>query len=127
MPNGMPPGARPGLTGARPGLTPDPIADQAIQALDHLTPKTPNPTEALRRVDLALDLIHKLVMLTISQVQQWSPKAVKDLHQIGRMAQTVKSELRKEVSPGPPPELLSLGMGAMGPTGGPPGGPGGMM
>lgn len=115
----MPPpfGLDPSQLGAGPlGAGADPVSSAALQALDEIRPKSPNPTAAIQRIDQALDLVHKLIMAIIPQVQQWSPKAVKDLHQMGRMAQTVKSELRKEVTPGPPPELF-VGAGAAGPPG----------
>src|SRR5438132_7802549 len=93
-----------------------PMADLAMSTLDQLSPKTPNPTAALKKVEEAFDLAYKLVMTAIAQVQQWNPKVAKDGHQVARTLLNIKSELHKEATPGVPPDLM-LGMGMAGAPG----------
>jgi hypothetical protein len=112
-PGGMPPMGGPGME--TPGA-PNPMAQDALSALDQLAPKQANPTAAMQQVEKAIDLAYRLVMTAISQVGQWNPKVAKDGHQVSRTLLNMKSELRKEATPGPTPDLM-LGMGMAGAPG----------
>lgn len=122
---GGPPGmGGPGMGGPgmmTPGLEGDPAMGMGLSALDSLSPKSPNPTEALNKVDQALQLAHQLVLTALPQIQAWNPKVAKDLHAIGKQILSAKMDLKKEQGPmGPPPTLGMEGAGgAMGmPMGG---------
>ncbi len=98
------------------------MADIALGALDQLTPKAPNPTQALQKAEEALDLAHKLIMTVLPQVSQWNPKVSRDLHGIGQRLVAVRMDIRKESAPSFPPEMgMAGGMGES-PMGLPPGG-----
>ncbi len=92
----------------------DPMLDAAVSALGQLTPRSPNPTQALKQVEEALSLAHKLIMTALPQVNQWNPKVSRDLHGIGQRLVSVKMDLRKETSPDTPPMMGIPGMGALG-------------
>jgi hypothetical protein len=117
--------------GATPGMQGNPLADQAISALGAVNPRSPNTTQALQKIEEALDLAHKLVMAILPQLSVTNPKIAKDAHNAARMLLSVRSDMRKETAPEPPPDLM-LGMGSAGapapPMGAPPagGGPSGM-
>src|SRR6266850_2564219 len=117
-PGGMPPmgGGMPGMGG------PDPAASMSISAMDGLLPKSPNPTEALSKVDKALQIAHDLVMACLSNVGQWNPKLQKELHSIGKSLLAAKMDLKKEEERFAPPP--SMGMGTGGPMGLPSSAPG---
>jgi len=118
MMGGAPPpggGMGPGL----PGGQPDPSMDLALSAMSGLSPKSPNPTQALQQVDKALDMAHQLITQSLTQVGQWNPKLSKDLHTIARQLMATKMEMKKESPLGAPPDLM-MGMGAGGPGGGGP-------
>jgi len=106
----------------------DPMGDDALAALSQINPKPANPTQAVQKVEEALDLCHKLVMSCFPQVSQWNPKAAKDLHTIGRQILATKMELKKETPPQPAPSM-GMGQGMMGlePGGMPYGGSGGSL
>lgn len=106
-PGGAPPGMDPMMGGG------NPMAGPALSALDQLSPKSPNPTASMQKIEEALDLAYKLVSTVISQAQMTNPKVAKDGHQIARSLLNMKSELRKDSSPGIPPDLM-LGMGMAG-------------
>lgn len=118
MGGGMPPGMPPGGPNL-PGIGTDPQSQGALAALDQMSPKSPNPTQALQKVEEALKLAHQLIMSVFSQVSQWNPKVAKDLHTIGRQLVSTQMDMKKEQQANaPPPDL-----GAMGAMGMPPGGP----
>lgn len=101
--------------------------DLALAALGQLTPKNANPTVAMRRLEQAYDLAHKLIMATLPQLTQWNPKSAKDAHAAARMLLNIRGDLAAETEIGPPPDLMSgFGMagmpGSLGPAPGP--GPG---
>lgn len=108
---GMPPTTGP--TGVGEGGMPD----AAMGALDALSPKSPNPTAAMQKIEQAFDLAHKLVMTALPQLSQWNPKAAQQAHAAAKTLLSIKSTVRQEAAPQPPPDLM-LGMGAAG-TGSP--------
>ena len=130
MPNGLggllPTGAPPpgGGGGPGPGGGGGDIADIALSALGQLTPKAPNPTQALAKAEEALDLAHKLIMTVLPQVSMWNPKVSRDLHGIGQRLVAVRMDIRKESAPSFPPELMISGGQGDTPMGLPPGGGG---
>lgn len=105
MGGGMPPGLPPGGG--------NPMAGPALQALDGIAQKNPNPTAAMQKMEEALDLAYRLVATVISQATMMNPKVAKDGHQVSRSILNMKSELRKEAAPGPTPDMM-LGMGMAG-------------
>lgn len=118
---GLPTGAPP-QGGGIPGGGGGGMADTALAALGQLTPKAPNPTQALQKAEEALDLAHKLIMTVLPQVSQWNPKVSRDLHGIGQRLVAVRMDIRKESAPGFPPEMMISGAQGDTPMGGPPGG-----
>lgn len=112
MGGGMPPGGGPDPGMSTPGPM-NPMGDPALQALDGLGPKSPNPTQAVQKMGEALDLAYRLISTVISQAQMMSPKAVKNGHGIARSILNMKSDLYEEAVPGPTPDLM-LGMGMAG-------------
>jgi len=112
----MSPGAMPG-GGNMPGLMPggNNMMDMGLASLDGLTNKDANPTAAMRKVEEALKLAHKLIMTSLPQINQWSPRFAKDLHTIGRQILQTQLDMMKEMPPpGMPPPGLMSGEGAMG-------------
>jgi hypothetical protein len=99
---------------ATPGGPSNPQANQALSALDGLSPKAQNPSVSLQRTLEALDLAYKLVSTILSQVQATNPKAAKAAHGIARSILTMKSDLFEDMTPGPVPDLM-LGMAGGGP------------
>lgn len=99
----------------------NPMASQALSALDQLSPKSPNPTAAMQKMEEGLQLAYQLVQGVVAQAIHMNPKVAKDGHQVSRTILNMKSELRKEATPGPPPDMM-LGMGMAGGPG--PMGPG---
>lgn len=118
---GMPPMGGPEM--AMPGGQ-SPMAQDALSALDQLAPKSPNPTTAMQKMEEALQLAYQLVQTVVAQAIQMNPKVAKDGHQVSRTILNMKSELRKESSPGQVPDLM-LGTGMAGAPGMAPS-PGGM-
>ena len=100
-----------------PGIAGDPASQMSMGAMGGLNPKSPNPTEAMQKVDEALQVSHDLVMMSLTQIQNWNPKLSRDLHAIGQKLLAAKMDLKKEQPLGMPPDLM-MGMG--GATGGPP-------
>lgn len=101
-----------------PGAGGGPGADLASATLDRVVPKSPNPTASMANIEEALTTAHKLVMSAIPQLTQMNPKVAKDLHGVARSLMGAKLDLKKEMQPQAPPDLM-MGMGA---GGGPPGG-----
>ncbi len=87
-----------------------PGADEAFSALQQMTPRSQNPTAAMKHVEEGLDVIHKIVMAVLPQISQINPKVSKDLHAIGQRVLAAKSDLRRAQPLQPPPDLM-LGMG----------------
>ena len=112
MPDMMPQPGRP------PGMPGQGMPDQALQALDGLQPKSANPTQAVQKIEQAMELAHQLVMTALPQVSQWNPKVAQQMHAAARMLIGIRSDIRKEVPPQPPPDLM-LGLGMAGTPGGP--------
>lgn len=114
-------GINPNAMGATntPGPLGGPTNELALAALGQLTPKSPNPTESMRRLEQAYDLAHKLIMATLPQLTQWNPKSAKDAHAAARMLLNIRGDLMAETEIGPPPDLMSgFGMaGTPGPLG----------
>lgn len=94
----------------------NPMAGQALSALDQLSPKSPNPTAAMQKMEEALQLAYQLIQGVVSQASHMNPKVAKDGHQVSRTILNMKSELRKEAAPGPTPDLM-MGMGMAGAPG----------
>jgi hypothetical protein len=125
-------GGDPGMQ--TPGGPSNPMAGQALSALDQVNPKSPNPTAAMQKSMEALDMAYKLITTVLAQVQQSNPKAAKSAHGIARSILTMKSDLFEDIVPGPTPDLM-LGMAGAGapsamgtpPPGGAGGGPMGSM
>jgi hypothetical protein len=130
MPNGMPPMPMGGMPGGGPdsglppmgmppgGMPQDPMAADALGALDQLSPKSPNPTEALSRIDKGLLMAHRIVMSLLPQVSQWNPKLARDLHKIGADLLGMRGEIQKEADEMAPPPMLGMpGPGGGGPMG----------
>src|SRR3990167_7026613 len=117
---GMPPmGAPPmGMPGG------DPMAQDALSAMDALSPKGPNPTEGLAKVHKALSTAHRLIMSVLPQVSQWNSQLARDLHKISAYLTGMRTDLQKEAEAIAPPPMLGM-MGAPGPAGLPGGGAGG--
>lgn len=115
---GLPPA---GGVGGFPGVPPttgptgvgDGGPDAALSALDGLVPKSPNPTVAFQKLEQAFDLAHQLVVSTIPQLSQMSPKTAGQAHAAAKTLLSIKGDLRKEAAPQAPPDLM-LGMGAAG-------------
>ena len=97
-------GAIPGM--ATPGGV-DPSNDLALSALSQLSPKQANPTVALKKLEQAYDLAHKLIMATLPQLTQWNPKSAKDAHAAARMLLNIRGDLMSETDIGSPPALMS--------------------
>lgn len=119
---GMPPGMMmpppPDMGGAMatPGMDPGGgMPGQALNALGALGPK-PNPSQATQKVEEAFTLAHQLVMSVLPQLTQWNPKLAGQGHAAAKMLLTIRSDLRKEATPGMPPDLM-LGMGLGGAPG----------
>lgn len=113
--------------GADPGMqTPgqNPMAGPALSALDGLMPKSANPTQSMQKMSEALDLAYKLVATVISQASQMNPKVAKSGHAVSKSILDMKSELFKDVMPGPTPDMM-LGMGMAGAPAGQNSSPGG--
>jgi hypothetical protein len=91
----------------------DPQAGQALSALDGLLPKQANPTAAMQKMSEALDLAYKLVATVIQQASQMNPKVAKSGHAVSKSILDMKSELFKDIMPGPTPDMM-LGMGMAG-------------
>lgn len=113
----------------------NPMAAMALQSMDRLTNKSPNPTAALTEAESAMDQAHQLVMKIIPQMSQWNAKVAKDLHNIARQLMAAKIDMKKEQPAGPiPPGFMGGAMGTpsgmpgmQGPESGGGGAPGGMM
>jgi hypothetical protein len=116
MGGGTPPGGPGGMPGMPPG---DPMAQMAMKGLEQAS-----PSKALQKVDEALTLAYKLVESVLPQISQLNPKVSKDLHQVAQRIQSIKLDVKKEMPPSPPPEMMGLSGGA-GPMGAPPPGMGG--
>lgn len=84
-----------------------PDNDMALAALGQLNPKQPNPTVALKKIEQAYDLAHKLIMATLPQLTQWNPKSAKDAHAAARMLLNIQGDLMSETEIGAPPDLMS--------------------
>lgn len=114
---GMPPGGQGGPPGGGdPGMqTPgqNPAAGPALDALNGLDPKSQNPTQSLQKMSEALDLAYNLVATVISQASQMNPRVAKNGHSVSKSILDMKSELFKDVMPGPTPDMM-LGMGMAG-------------
>jgi len=119
---GPPPG---GMGG--PGLMPpgpqDPGTEMAMRAMGNLGPK-PSGSASIAKAEEAFDYAYKLVMAVLPQLGQWNPKAARDAHAIARQLLAIRSDIRKEVAPQPPPNL-AIGMGMGGTPGVGAAGPGG--
>lgn len=107
---------------AMPGAQ-DPGTSAAMQAMQSLGPKPPG-SAAMGKVEEAFDMAYKLIMSAIPQMGQWNPKLARDAHAAARTLLGIKSGLRQEAPPQPPPDMM-LGMGMAGGSPGP-SGPGGM-
>ena len=118
MPGGIPPGGPGGMPGMPPS---DPMAQLGMKGLEQAS-----PSRALQKVDEALTLAYKLVESVLPQISQLNPKVSKDLHQVAQRIQSIKLDVKKEMPPSPPPEMMGLA-GGQGPMGAPPPGmsPGG--
>jgi hypothetical protein len=117
MPPGMtmPPPPDMGAAMATPGGGPggdSPMPGNALNALSSLGPR-PNPTQSMQKVEEAFTLAHQLVMSVLPQLTQWNPKLASQGHGVAKMLLTLRSDLRKEAAPDPPPDLM-MGMGAAG-------------
>lgn len=109
-------GAAMGLgPGPMPGAQPGGPQDMALAALGDLQPKSPNPTVSMQRMEEAADLAHKLLMTMLPQVAMQKPETAKKVHAAARMVLDIKSDIRKEAAPQPPPDLM-LGMAPGGPS-----------
>lgn len=111
MPPGPPPGMPPGMPmgmGAPPGGDQGALPDLAMSSLDQLGNGN-QESEALARVDEALNLAHKLIMSVLPQVSNVNPRVSKDLHQIAQRVLQVKLDVQKDMPMGEPPaELMAL-------------------
>lgn len=115
MPNGNPMEALSMMGGAGPAPGPtQAMSEMALGAMDQLSPKSPNPGEALDRISTALDVAHRVIQSILPQVSEWSPKMGKDLHNIGRAIMSAKADLLKEPPIMPPPPMVSGGLGSAG-------------
>ncbi len=117
MPPGMmmPPPPDLGAAMGTPGMGDSPMPGQALSALGGLGPK-PNPTQATQKVEEAFTLAHQLVMSVLPQLTQWNPKVAGQAHAAAKSLLSIRSDLRKEMQPGLPPDLM-LGMGLGGAPG----------
>jgi hypothetical protein len=116
-------GPDPGMAGPVPGAGQSPTDQMAMEALGGLTPKSPNPTTSVQKIEQALDMAHKLMMALIPQFTQMNAKLAKDAHQCARTILSMKTDLKKDVSPGAPPDMMAgFGLagtpGPLGPTAG---------
>ena len=94
----------------------NPTTDLALSALGQVMPSQTNSTVALRKLEQAFDLAHKLLMAALPQLTQWNPKAAKDAHAAARMLLNIKGDLAQESEIGPPPDLMG-GFGLAGTPG----------
>lgn len=113
MPGGGGPPGPPDAGMQTPGMGQDPMQQMGMDALDQLSPKSPNPTVAIQRIEQAVDMAHQLIMSVIPQLMQWNPDITKDAHTAARMLLQIRSEVRKEAAPEAPPDLMA-GFGTAG-------------
>ena|SRR2546428_1336256 len=106
-------GGMPGM--ATPGMDQNPMAGQAMSAMDSLMPKSPNPTAAVQQAEQTLGEIHKLVMGLIPTISQWNQKLAKELHSIAKSVVAAQMDLKKE-NQGPMgmPPMMGMSPEAMG-------------
>ena len=108
---GMPSnGGDPGMQTPGP---PNPMAGPAMDALGALSPKAPNPTSSMQKVEEALSLAYRLISTVISQVQMSNPRAAKDGHAIARSILNMKTAIHEDQALGAVPDMM-LGAGGAG-------------
>lgn len=102
----------PSAPGQAPGR--DQLENTALEAMNDLVPKESNQTAAMQRVDEALTVAHKLLMMVLPQISNFNSQVAQDLHQIAQRVLGVKGDLTKAMPVGPPPEILMQLLGGQG-------------